>query len=144
MEPFAIVVNGYEPWTIVAKLSISDVCEDPGYVRLLGDPENVCIACQTTQIVKAIPSPTLLRSKKKKRETKETKERVSKQKLLKGCQRVQDATALAILERVKFKNISCRPPSCTILFSVLWPLHFQIHFSGPVSGLIFGIIWGIK
>ena len=31
MESFATIVNGFEPLTFVAKLSILDVCEGPGY-----------------------------------------------------------------------------------------------------------------
>ena len=45
---------------------------------------------------------------KEKREVRK-KERVSKQKLLQGCHQGQkNVTALAILERLEFKNIYCR------------------------------------
>ena len=37
------------------------------------------------------------------------KERISKHRLLKGCYQGQNVTALAILERLQFKNFSCRP-----------------------------------
>ena len=57
------------------------------------------------------------------------KERVSKQKLLKGYHQGQNVTVLAILERLEFKNFSCRP---IFLFSVPWPLHCEIDFAGPV------------
>ena len=51
---------------------------------------------------------TFLCSKKKKWKQKK-KERVSKQKLLKGCHQGQNVIAIAVLERLQFKNISCRP-----------------------------------
>ena len=63
-------------------------------------------------------SLTFLRSKKEG--NKRNKERDSKQKLLKGCHQGQNITVLAILERLKFKNFSCRPPWYTILFSVFY------------------------
>ena len=63
-------------------------------------------------------SLTFLRSKKNG--NKGNKERVSKQKLLKGCHQGQNIVVLAILERLKFKNFSCRPPWYTILFSVFY------------------------
>ena len=44
-----------------------------------------------------------------KMETKEKKERVSKQKLLKHCHQGQKVTVLDILERLEFKSFSCRP-----------------------------------
>ena len=53
-------------------------------------------------------SPTFLRSKKKKGRQRQ-KERVSRQKLLKGCHQGQNVIALAILERLDFENFSCRP-----------------------------------
>ena len=53
------------------------------------------------------PPPTFLRTKKKVRKRK--KERVSKQKLLKGCHQDQNITVLAILERLEFENFSCWP-----------------------------------
>ena len=53
------------------------------------------------------PSPTFLRTKKKVRKRK--KERVSKQKLLKGCHQDQNITVLAILERLEFEKFSCWP-----------------------------------
>ena len=43
--------------------------------------------------------------KKKKKGKQRKKERVSKQKLLKGYHHSQNVTALAILERLEFKKI---------------------------------------
>ena len=37
------------------------------------------------------------------------RERVSKQKLLKGCHQGQNFIVLTILERLEFETISCRP-----------------------------------
>ena len=54
------------------------------------------------------PSPTFLRRKKKK-EKQRKKQRVLKQKLLKDCQQSQNVTALAILERIEYKNFSSQP-----------------------------------
>ena len=48
-------------------------------------------------------SPTFLRSERKKG-NKGGKERLSKQKLLKGCHQGENVTVLAILERLEFKN----------------------------------------
>ena len=56
-----------------------------------------------------MPRSPLFSVAKKKRETKGKKERLSKQKLLKGCHQGQDVTVLAILERLEFKNFSGRP-----------------------------------
>ena len=46
---------------------------------------------------------------KRKKGNKGKKERLSKQKLLKGCHQGQNVTVLAILERLEFKNFSSRP-----------------------------------
>ena len=46
---------------------------------------------------------------KRKKGNKEKKERISKQKLLKGCRQGQNITVLAILESLEFGNFSCRP-----------------------------------
>ena len=52
--------------------------------------------------------PTFCVAKRKKGD-KDKKERVSKQKLLKGCHQGQNITVLAILERLEFKNFLSRP-----------------------------------
>ena len=44
-----------------------------------------------------------------KKGNKGKKERVWKYKLSKSCDQSQNVTVLAIIERLKFKNISCRP-----------------------------------
>ena len=46
---------------------------------------------------------------KRKKGDKGKKERVSKQKLLKGCHQGQNIIVLTILERLEFENFSCRP-----------------------------------
>ena len=51
--------------------------------------------------------PTFLH--KKKKGNKKRKERVSKQKLLKGYHQGKNVTVLAILERLEFKNFSFQP-----------------------------------
>ena len=51
------------------------------------------------------PSPRT----KNKKQSKEKKRKVSKKKLLKDCHRSQNVTVLIILERLEFKNFSCRP-----------------------------------
>ena len=51
---------------------------------------------------------TLFCVAKIKKGNKGRKERVSKQKLLKGCHQGQNVTVLAILERLEFKNFSCQ------------------------------------
>ena len=50
-----------------------------------------------------------LHSKKKIGKPREKKERISRQKLLKDCHQGQNVTVLDILERLEFKNFSCRP-----------------------------------
>ena len=55
-----------------------------------------------------IPPPPLTFWSSKKGE-KGKKERVSKQKPLKGCHQGQNIIVLAILERLEFENFSCRP-----------------------------------
>ena len=73
--------------------------------------------------------PTFFGVEKRNKANKGKKERVSKQKLLKGCHQGQNVTVLAILERLELKKISCwQLLWLTILFSVPWPLHFEIHF----------------
>ena len=53
------------------------------------------------------PCPhNFVRSKKKRGKQREKKERVTKQKLLKGCHQGQNATVLAILEHLEFKNFA--------------------------------------
>ena len=44
-----------------------------------------------------------------KSKSKEKKRKVSKKKLLKDCHPSQNVTVLIILERLEFKNFSCRP-----------------------------------
>ena len=46
---------------------------------------------------------------KRKKGSKGKEERVSKQKLSKSCHQSQNVTPFAILERLEFKNFSCRP-----------------------------------
>ena len=55
------------------------------------------------------PSLPLFYVAKRKKGDKGKKERVSRQKLLKGCHRSQNIIVLAILERLEFENFSCRP-----------------------------------
>ena len=86
------------------------------------------------------PSPFFFCVAKRKKGDKSKKERVSKQKLLKGYHQGQNIIVLAILERLEFESFSCRP---TILFSVPWPPHFEIHFAGPVIMIIYYIFCDI-
>ena len=52
---------------------------------------------------------TLFCLAKRKKGNKGEKERLSKQKLLKGCHQGQNVTVLAALECLEFKNFSGRP-----------------------------------
>ena len=59
-------------------------------------------------------TPTLFCEAKRKKGNKGKKERVSKQKLLKGCNQIQNVIAIVILELVDFKyllsaNLGGRP-----------------------------------
>ena len=55
------------------------------------------------------PAPPTFLCSKKKKGWQRKKERVSKQKLLKGCQQGQNVIVLTILERLELENFSCRP-----------------------------------
>ena len=75
---------------------------------------------------------------KRKKGDKGKKERVSKQKLSKGCHQGQNIIVLAILECLEFENLSCRPTMvANNTFSVPWPPHFEIHFASPAIKSIF-------
>ena len=56
----------------------------------------------------AMATPLFCVAKRKKLDQGK-KERVSKQKLLKGCHQSQNIIVLAILERLEFEHFSCRP-----------------------------------
>ena len=76
--------------------------------------------------------PTTFCVAKIKKGNKEKKERLSKQKLWKGCHQGQNVTVLVILEPLEFnKFLVGQPWWSTILVSVPWPLHFEIYFTGP-------------
>ena len=73
-----------------------------------------------------------------------TKERVSKQKLSKGCHHQgQNIIVLAILEHLEFENFSCWPTmvvdntfQCSMTLHatphpLALPIDFEIHFAGP-------------
>ena len=55
------------------------------------------------------PPPCFCVAKRKKWKQRQKKEKVSKPKLLKGCHQSQNVTVLTILERLEFRNLSCRP-----------------------------------
>ena len=78
---------------------------------------------------------------KNKNEDKGKKEKVSKQKLSKDFHQVQNIIVLAILERLGFKNFSCRPTMVADnTFIVPWPPNFQIHFTGPALQVLLPLI----
>ena len=83
----------------------------------------------------AMPPPTFWWSKKRKGKQRK-KERVSKQKLLNGCNQGQNVTVLVILERLKCKDFFYRP-TMVADNSVPCPLHFEIHFAGPTISCVF-------
>ena len=76
-----------------------------------------------------------LKSKaKRKKGDKGKKERVSKQKLLKGCHQEQNIIVWAILEPLEFENFSCRPTTMADnTFQCSMAPDFEIHFAGPES-----------
>ena len=82
------------------------------------------------------PSPILFFCiAKRKKGDKCKKQRVSKQKLSKGCHQGQNIIVLAILERLEFENFSCRSTMVadnTFQCSMA-TLHFEIHFAGPAT-----------
>ena len=71
---------------------------------------------------------------KRKKENKAKKERVSKQKLLKGCHQEGQNLLFQPFQSVQNSKVFlvAQPWWPTILFSVPWHLHFEIHFAGPV------------
>ena len=74
-----------------------------------------------------------------KKGSKGKKEKVSKQKLLKGCHQGENIIVLLILERLEFENFSFRATMVadnTSRYSITFhsphpPRHFEIHFAGP-------------
>ena len=67
--------------------------------------------------------PPLFCIAKRKKGDKAKKERVSKQKLLKGRHQGQNIIILTILERLTFQCSMAHPPTPSP--------HFEIHFAGP-------------
>ena len=80
-------------------------------------------------------APLLFGMAKRKKGDKGKKERVSKQKLLKGCHQGQNIIVLAILEHLEFENLSCQPAmvSDNTFQCSMAPPHFEIHFAGPAA-----------
>ena len=64
------------------------------------------------------PPPLFFCVAERKKGKQRKKERVSKQKLLKGYHQGQNVTVLAILERLEFKNFPCRPNGDQQYFSL--------------------------
>ena len=70
-------------------------------------------------------APLLFCVAKRKKGDKRKKERVSKQKLSKGCHQGQNIIVLTILERLEFENFSYKPTTVadnTFQFSMPPPL----------------------
>ena len=65
------------------------------------------------------PPPPLFCVAKRKKGEKGKKERVSKQKLSKGCLQGQNIVVLAILERLEFENFSDNTCQCSIFLTIL-------------------------
>ena len=82
-------------------------------------------------------APPLFCVAKRKKGDKGKKERVSKEKLLKGCHQGQNIVVLAVIERLHFENFSCRSTivadntfQCSMPPPPSLP-HFEIYFAGP-------------
>ena len=75
--------------------------------------------------------PPLFCTAERKKGTKGKKERVSKQKLLKGCHQGQNVTFLDILERLEFQKFVCRPSMVADntfrIFRILFELFFKLY-----------------
>ena len=82
-------------------------------------------------------APPLFCVAKRKKADKGKKERVSKQKLLKGCHQGQNIIVLVVLERLEFENFSC-PPTMVAdnTFQCSMDLHFEIHFACPAFTIL--------
>ena len=96
-------------------------------IEIFEDNYNIIRDCFNTDLVNMMknqgrrhrgPCPPLFCIAKRKKGDKGKKERVSKQKLSKGCHQGQNIIVLAILESLEFENFSWWP---RILFSV--PCH---------------------
>ena len=86
-----------------------------------------------------MPSLFLCVAKRKKGD-KGKKDRVLKQKLLKGCHQGQNIIVLAILESLEFPNFSCRPTMVagntfqySMAISLVAILLAIFHFAGSVK-----------
>ena len=77
------------------------------------------------------PQPPLFWVAKRKKGNKGKKERVSKQKLLKGSHKGQNIIVLAILEHLEFENFSCQS---TMLADNSFQCSMGLHFAGPANG----------
>ena len=63
--------------------------------------------------------------------------------IFRSCHQGQDFTALAILERLKFKNFSCQSTIVAdIPFQCPIALHFEIHFAGPLITTLADLLIG--
>ena len=74
---------------------------------------------------------TFLRSKKQKEKQNKTRKTFKEEPVIRLLLR-SNWNCLAILERLEFKNFVGQPWWPTLLFSALWPYHFEIHFAGLV------------
>ena len=115
---------------------------NPSYIEHTYKNKEKCSTFWQSRIVKSGPPATpgsqraMISSRfcvaKRKTGEKREKQRVSKRILLKGCHRGQNVTVLTILERLEFKNFSCRPTMVADnTFQYYRPFHFEIHFTDP-------------
>ena len=70
----------------------------------------------------------------KNKNNRKKKKGIQSRKYLKGCHQGQNITVLVILERLELNMFFVGQPWwSTIVFSVLWPLHFKIYFADPAE-----------
>ena len=103
------VYKSIEEYNLGKKRNVLIVFEDMIAYMISNNNLNRSRADNTGRAGGHAPLPPFYLHRKKKKRNKGKKERVSKQKLLKGCHQGQNIIVLPILECLEFKKFFCRP-----------------------------------
>ena len=90
----------------VSNCNLKSISHKVYYLSLSGPAKPGCRGCYAQS--PPPPAAPHFCAAKRKKGNKGKKERVLKQKLLKGSHQGQNITVLPILKRIEFKNLSCR------------------------------------